>query len=66
MIQSLSAILLVFSLLLVSGFSYDSKAKHDRNIKIGDWLKTINNMDVDVNNLDDILQKFINHNEVIY
>ncbi|XP_050305773.1 protein inturned [Anthonomus grandis grandis] len=50
---------------MISGFSYDSKAKHDRNIKIGDWLKTINNIDVHVNNLDDILQKFINHNEVL-
>lgn len=47
-----------------TGFSYDSKARHDRNIKIGDWLKTINNIEVNVNNLDDILQKFINHNEV--
>lgn len=49
---------------LFTGFSYDSKARHDRNIKIGDWLKTINNIEVNVNNLDDILQKFINHNEV--
>ncbi|XP_066263056.1 protein inturned [Euwallacea similis] len=50
---------------MIAGFSYDSKAKHDRNIKIGDWLKTINNIEVNVNNLDDILQKFINHNEVL-
>ncbi|KAL1491563.1 hypothetical protein ABEB36_012140 [Hypothenemus hampei] len=50
---------------MIAGFSYDSKAKHDRNIKIGDWLKTINNMEVNVHNLDDILQKFINHNEVL-
>ncbi|XP_030767926.1 protein inturned [Sitophilus oryzae] len=50
---------------MIAGFSYDSKAKHERNIKIGDWLKSINNMDVNVQNLDDILQKFINHSEVL-
>ncbi|KAF7272761.1 hypothetical protein GWI33_014470 [Rhynchophorus ferrugineus] len=50
---------------MVAGFSFDSKAKHERNIKIGDWLKSINNIDVNVHNLDDILQKFINHNEVL-
>lgn len=48
------------------GFSYDSKAKNERNIKIGDWLKSINNIEVNVHNLDDSLQKFINHDEVIY
>lgn len=53
------------SRVMIAGFSYDSKAKHERNIKIGDWLKSINNIDVHVHNLDDILQKFINHDEVI-
>lgn len=50
---------------MIAGFSIDSKAKHERNIKIGDWLKSINNIDVNVQNLDDILQKFINRREVL-
>lgn len=49
---------------MIAGFSYDSKAKHEKNIKIGDWLKSINNIDVNVQNLDDILQKFINKDNV--
>lgn len=50
---------------MIAGFSYDSKAKQERNIKIGDWLKSINNIEVNVQNLDDVLQKFINRNEVL-
>ncbi|CAG9826275.1 unnamed protein product [Diabrotica balteata] len=50
---------------MIAGFSYDSKAKQERNIKIGDWLKSINNIEVNVQNLDDILQKFINRDEVL-
>ncbi|XP_023311186.1 protein inturned [Anoplophora glabripennis] len=50
---------------MIAGFSYDSKAKHERNIKIGDWLKSINNIEVNVQNLDDILQKFINRDDVL-
>ncbi|KAJ8970257.1 hypothetical protein NQ317_018119 [Molorchus minor] len=50
---------------MIAGFSYDSKAKNERNIKIGDWLKSINNIEVNVHNLDDILQKFINRNDVL-
>ncbi|XP_060525407.1 protein inturned isoform X2 [Cylas formicarius] len=50
---------------MIAGFSFDSKAKNERNIKIGDWLKSINGIDVNVDNLDDILQKFINHDEVL-
>lgn len=50
---------------MIAGFSYDSKAKHERNIKIGDWLKSINNIPVYVKNLDDILQKFINRDDVL-
>ncbi|XP_019754086.1 protein inturned isoform X1 [Dendroctonus ponderosae] len=50
---------------MIAGFSYDSKAKNERNIKIGDWLKSINSIEVNVHNLDDSLQKFINHDEVV-
>ncbi|CAH1108747.1 unnamed protein product [Psylliodes chrysocephalus] len=50
---------------MIAGFSYDSKARQERNIKIGDWLKTINNIEVNVQNLDDILQKFINRDDVL-
>lgn len=50
---------------MIAGFSYDSKAKHERNIKIGDWLKSINGIEVNVENLDDILQKFINKTNVL-
>lgn len=50
---------------MIAGFSYDSKAKHERNIKIGDWLKSINGIEVNVDNLDDILQKFINKTNVL-
>nr|CAI5822166.1 unnamed protein product [Callosobruchus analis] len=50
---------------MIAGFSYDSKAKHERNIKIGDWLKSINDIEVNVDNLDDILQKFINRDVVL-
>lgn len=52
------------SRVMIAGFSYDSKAKHEKNIKIGDWLKSINNIEVNVQNLDDILQKFINKDSV--
>lgn len=50
---------------MIAGFSIDSKAKNERNIKIGDWLKSINNIEVNYKNLDDILQKYINRNEVL-
>ncbi|KAJ8939447.1 hypothetical protein NQ318_023073 [Aromia moschata] len=50
---------------MIAGFSFDSKAKNERNIKIGDWLKSINNIEVNVHNLDDILQKFINRDDVL-
>lgn len=50
---------------MIAGFSYDSKAKHERNIKIGDWLKSINGIEVNVDNIDDILQKFINKTNVL-
>ncbi|KAG5874050.1 hypothetical protein JTB14_034626 [Gonioctena quinquepunctata] len=50
---------------MIAGFSYDSKAKQERNIKIGDWLKSINNIEVNVQNMDDILQKFINRDDVL-
>lgn len=50
---------------MIAGFSYDSKARNDRNIKIGDWLKSINGIEVNVQNLDDIMQKFINKNNVL-
>lgn len=50
---------------MIAGFSYDSKAKHERNIKIGDWLKSINGIEVNVQNLDDILQKFFNKTNVL-
>ncbi|CAH1183286.1 unnamed protein product [Phaedon cochleariae] len=50
---------------MIAGFSYESKAKQERNIKIGDWLKSINNIGVSVHNLDDILQKFINRTDVL-
>ncbi|CAG9860502.1 unnamed protein product [Phyllotreta striolata] len=50
---------------MIAGFCYDSKARQERNIKIGDWLKSINNIEVNVQNLDDILQKFINRDDVL-
>ncbi|CAH0559223.1 unnamed protein product [Brassicogethes aeneus] len=50
---------------MIAGFSLDSKSKNERNIKIGDWLKSINDIEVNVQNLEDILQKFINNTDVL-
>lgn len=41
--------------IMVSGFAPDSEASKEKNIKIGDWLKTINGIHVNTYNLKNIL-----------
>lgn len=43
--------------LMVAGFSNDSSAKYDKNIKIGDWLKSVNGIEVDCHNINSVLQQ---------
>ncbi|XP_018331064.1 protein inturned [Agrilus planipennis] len=50
------------SRLMISGFDPDA-IKH-KGIKIGDWLKSINEVQVTCNNLDSVLESFVSLNEV--
>lgn len=52
------------SRLMISGFTPNSEAKNDKNIKIGDWLKTINNIEVTVHNVNVVLEQLSSNNEV--
>lgn len=42
---------------MIAGFTQDSEAKAEKNIKIGDWLRSINGFDVFKDNLDDVLDQ---------
>ncbi|XP_045482988.1 protein inturned [Harmonia axyridis] len=51
--------------LMVAGFSNDSSAKYDKNIKIGDWLKSVNGIEVDCHNIVPVLQQISGYKEVL-
>ncbi|XP_044761022.1 protein inturned isoform X2 [Coccinella septempunctata] len=51
--------------LMVAGFSNDSSAKYDKNIKIGDWLKSVNGIEVDCHNIVSVLQQISGQKEVL-
>lgn len=42
---------------MVAGFIPDGEAMKNKNIKIGDWLRSINSNDVTYQNLDHILSE---------
>jgi len=42
---------------MVAGFIPDGEAMRNRNIKIGDWLRSINSNNVTFQNLDEILSE---------
>ncbi|EEZ98662.1 protein inturned [Tribolium castaneum] len=50
---------------MVAGFPPDSEAKHEKNIKIGDWLKSVNNIPVTNQNLNSVLDKLSDKHEVL-
>ncbi|KAK9878921.1 hypothetical protein WA026_003744 [Henosepilachna vigintioctopunctata] len=51
--------------LMVAGFLHDSYAKYERNIKIGDWLKSVNGLEVNLQNINTVLQQLSGKNEVL-
>lgn len=51
--------------IMVAGFTPDSEAKNDKNIKIGDWLKMINGIEVTVQNLNTVLEQISIKNEIV-
>ncbi|KAK4883073.1 hypothetical protein RN001_006392 [Aquatica leii] len=50
---------------MIAGFIPESEAAKQKNIKIGDWLKSINNVDLTFNNLNSILEQFVLEVEVV-
>jgi hypothetical protein len=53
------------SRVMIAGFVPDGEAKHEKNIKIGDWLKSINNVPVTYQNLNGVLDKMRDKHEVL-
>jgi hypothetical protein len=53
------------SRVMIAGFVPDGEAKHEKNIKIGDWLKSINNIPVTYQNLNGVLDKMRDKHEVL-
>lgn len=53
------------SRVMIAGFVPDGEAKHEKNIKIGDWLKSINNIPVTYQNLNSVLDKMRDKHEVL-
>ncbi|KAL3279394.1 hypothetical protein HHI36_016904 [Cryptolaemus montrouzieri] len=51
--------------LMVAGFLPDSDAKYEKNIKIGDWLKSIDGIEVNFQNINAVFQQLSSKNEVL-
>lgn len=49
---------------MVAGFIPDGEAMKNKNIKIGDWLRSINSNNVTWQNLDQILSEIITPSSV--
>ncbi|KAF5301487.1 hypothetical protein FQR65_LT08790 [Abscondita terminalis] len=49
---------------MIAGFIPDSEAAKQKNIKIGDWLKSINNIDLTFTNLNAVIEEFVVEVEV--
>lgn len=45
--------------IMIAGFTQDSMAKTEKNIKIGDWLKSINSFDVFRDNVEEVLEQVL-------
>lgn len=45
------------SRIMIAGFTQDSLAKTEKNIKIGDWLKSINSCEVFRDNVEEVLEQ---------
>lgn len=45
------------SRIMIAGFTQDSASKDEKNIKIGDWLKSINGFEVFKDNVEDVLEQ---------
>lgn len=52
------------SRIMIAGITPNGPAKCDKNIKIGDWLKSINDVNVNANNLNAVLEQFEHQMEV--
>lgn len=50
--------------IMIGGFTTVTEQKNEKTIKIGDWLKTIDNIEVNINNINSILEQLSNRNEV--
>lgn len=50
---------------MVAGFTPEAEVKNDKNVKIGDWLKSINNTDVFFENLDAVLEQLKHETHVL-
>lgn len=43
---------------MVAGFVANSEIGNEKSVKVGDWFKAINNMEITVQNLDEVLNQF--------
>lgn len=50
---------------MIAGFIPDSEATKQKNIKIGDWLKSLNNIELTYQNLNNVLEQVCVENEVV-
>ncbi|KRT82505.1 hypothetical protein AMK59_3984 [Oryctes borbonicus] len=50
--------------IMIAGFMGITEQKNEKNIKIGDWLKMIDDFEVNINNINGVLEQLSNKNEV--
>lgn len=43
--------------IMIAGFTQDGAAKSEKNIKIGDWLKSVNGIDIFKDNFEKVLDQ---------
>ncbi|KAI4458438.1 protein inturned [Holotrichia oblita] len=49
---------------MIAGFTTVNEQKNEKNIKIGDWLRSIDDIEVNINNINITLEQLSNKNEV--
>lgn len=50
--------------IMIAGFTQDGAAKAEKNIKIGDWLKSVNGMEIFKDNFEAVLEEIRNEERV--
>lgn len=50
---------------MISGFTLNSEAKNEKSIKIGDWLKKVNNIEVTMQDLNRVIEQHAYRSEIL-